>query len=152
MVKKVGNDLRPPSGYANLRPSSLGVPERRFCSDIYPVGDEMSEANNNGDQRVAGFSIPVPWSKEPIKVRGLGTIMTLMLVAVSLMTYVLWEHMDQTKMTSEAFISVMKEQTAAQRETTKQQRLMSCIISRPQDVREQEFSSPNSFCQRMAGP
>ncbi len=30
------------------------------------------------------------------------------------------------------------------------QRLMTCIISLPQDRREQEFTQPNSFCQRMA--
>ena len=112
----------------------------------------MSESNNNGEKRTDGMSIPVPWSKEPIKIRGLGTIMTLLLVAVSLMAYVLWEHTAQANQSTDQFISVMKEHTVAQRETAKQQRLMACIISRPQDVREQEFSSPNSFCQRMAGP
>lgn len=30
------------------------------------------------------------------------------------------------------------------------QRLMACIISMPQERREQEFTQPNSFCRRMA--
>lgn len=111
----------------------------------------MSETPNS-EQRTSGLSIPVPWSKEPIKVLGLGTVMTLMLVAVSLMAYVLWEHKGEAKAATDTFVSAVREMTAAQKDSTKQQRLMNCIISQPQEKREAEFSASNSFCQRMSSP
>ncbi len=39
---------------------------------------------------------------------------------------------------------------ASIKQSASAQRLMTCIISLPQDRREQEFTQPNSFCQRMS--
>lgn len=40
--------------------------------------------------------------------------------------------------------------TGAIKNLAQSQRMMTCILSQPQDKREQEFIQPNSFCQRMA--
>ena len=39
---------------------------------------------------------------------------------------------------------------ASIKQSASAQRLMTCIISIPQERREQEFMQPNSFCQRMS--
>lgn len=44
---------------------------------------------------------------------------------------------------NDAIASAIKQSAVAQRMTT-------CIISLPQERREQEFTQPNSFCQRMS--
>lgn len=87
-----------------------------------------------------------------IRARGTDIIAILALIGIALMAYTLWDHKVDAKSSVELFISAMKEQTVAQRESTKQQRLMACIISQPQEKREQEFTSVNGFCQRMSNP
>lgn len=38
----------------------------------------------------AGIDIPVPWSKEPVRIRGLSIIMTMVLVALSITASLVW--------------------------------------------------------------
>lgn len=85
-----------------------------------------------------------------IRARGTDIIAIITLIGIALMVYALWDHKADAKATSDAFVSAVRDMTVAQRESTKQQRLMACIISKPQEAREQEFASPNSFCRRMA--
>ena len=68
-------------------------------------------------------------------------VMSLCLLGV--LAFVLFEHMADTKASG-------KELTAAVREMASAQREMACIISLPEDRREREYASPNSFCRSMA--
>jgi len=52
-------------------------------------------------------------------------------------------HRAETVKSSEQISVSIKQNASAQR-------LMTCIISLPQERREQEFTQPNSFCQRMS--
>ena len=52
-------------------------------------------------------------------------------------------HTAETADVNKAIAGSIKQSASAQR-------LMTCIISLPQERREQEFTQPNSFCQRMS--
>jgi len=52
-------------------------------------------------------------------------------------------HRIETMKSSEQIAISIKQSASAQR-------LMTCIISLPQERREQEFTQPNSFCARMS--
>ena len=52
-------------------------------------------------------------------------------------------HKKETATSNENIAISIKQSAAAQR-------LMTCIISLPQERREQEFTQANSFCQRMS--
>ena len=86
-----------------------------------------------------------------IRARGTDIIALIAMVGIVLIAYSLWEHKAEAREANVAFVSAVKEMSAAQKEQVKIMRLQACIISRPQEVREAEFSSQNSFCQRMAG-
>lgn len=45
--------------------------------------------------------------------------------------------------------TAIKEFANVQRESSKNQRLMTCILSRPEAERKKEFEAPNSFCQQV---
>lgn len=87
-----------------------------------------------------------------IRARGTDIIAILALIGIALMAYALWDHKVDAKLNAEAFIGAIREMTVAQKDTTKMMRLQACIISQPQEKREAEFSSVNSFCNRMAAP
>lgn len=52
---------------------------------------EEEKSEESEERRKTGIRIPVPWSKEPIEVRGLGTILTLSLIAVCLTAYMVYD-------------------------------------------------------------
>ena len=52
-------------------------------------------------------------------------------------------HKLETVQANSALVGALKEQAAAQR-------MMTCVISVPQDRREIEFVQPESFCKRMS--
>lgn len=53
------------------------------------------------------------------------------------------DHQTHTEGWEKTFISAIKEAAMAQR-------MQTCILSVPQEKREQEYMSPNSFCRQMA--
>lgn len=59
-------------------------------SERGPKGTQPEE-----DQRKTGIRIPVPWSRDPIEVRGLGTILTLTLVTICLTAYMVWKMSEE---------------------------------------------------------
>lgn len=68
---------------------------------------ETNSNSTNGEQRKTGIDIPVPWSKDPIKVRGLGAVLGGILALLGFNTYVL--HMMQG--TQAAWASALREMT-----------------------------------------
>lgn len=106
----------------------------------------MPEENNKQD-----ISIETPIGKLAAKgVRVSDMIGIITMIGVAAMLYlslktvdVMGEHKIETKHAMESVASSIKENARAGR-------LMTCIISMPQERREQEFTQLNSFCQRMA--
>lgn len=68
------------------------------------------------------------------------SIMTMVLVM--LLCWVVWQHLEDSKRVMTALVESSKDGVQAQRE-------MTCVISLPQDKREQEFMSPHSLCKRL---
>lgn len=72
---------------------------------VEPAGDQE-------DQRKTGLKIPTPWG--PLEVRGLGTILTLALLAVCFTAYLVWEGKQEHAKIVQEVIKVteaMQEQT-----------------------------------------
>lgn len=70
------------------------------------------------ERRSTGIKIPVPWSKDPIEVRGLGTILSLALVAICLTAYMVYQLNEKVTMANALSVAehvkieeVMAEQT-----------------------------------------
>lgn len=82
---------------------------------------EPCETNGTSDRRTAALDIPVPWSKEPMKIRGLGFIATLQLVATCVMCWVLYDHHIASK---ELFTAI---------------KYFSCVISYNPDERTEQL-------------
>ena len=55
------------------------------------------------------------------------------------------DHQDSSDRQEKLVLAVIKESTISQR-------LMTCIMSIPQDKREDEYRKPDSFCHRMSAP
>lgn len=62
---------------------------------------------------------------------------------------VLYQHQQDSHTQASAFTSALKELTEAQKDAVKQQKLLTCIVSRPEVERRREFESANSFCQQV---
>jgi hypothetical protein len=66
------------------------------------------------------------------------------------MAYVLWDHRTISDQNEHAFISAVKEMTAAQKEATTIQREWMCLSTLSAERREREFLSPNGICKQLA--
>lgn len=69
--------------------------------------------------------------------------------AASLMIYMLYQHMSEAKEASAAVAGAISKLADSQVKAVHAQRELTCIISLPQDKREQEFNSPFGFCKRV---
>lgn len=56
---------------------------------------EERETESVEDRRQQGIEIPVPWSPNPIKIRGLTTIMGLLLVLTGVSCWTGWQTVEQ---------------------------------------------------------
>jgi hypothetical protein len=92
-----------------------------------------------------------------VKVRGtdiVNIITLLCMVGVSMWIYAHAE--DGNKRTASAnaaqveVANALKEVASAQREANKNQRFLTCIVSRPELERKKEFEYNNSFCQQVS--
>lgn len=70
-------------------------------------------------------------------------IAVICLTLLSVLTYILWEHKDDTK-------SIFRELTVTSREQNRILREQLCLLSLPPEKREREFMSDGSFCKRLA--
>ncbi len=72
-------------------------------------------------------------------------------VGTILVAYMLWTHDASSKDRDKAYSDAIAKLAAAQERTVAATREMTCIISLPQDKREQEFASPFGLCKRVSG-
>lgn len=117
----------------------------------------MSEENNNEKVEYEGFG-----QKVKAEVKSLNTLATLgTLILCVLIAYVLWTHEQNNVARGASIAASVKEQNTtlkeavsemvtAQREATQTQRQLNCLISIDQAKREAEYTSPNSFCNRVS--
>lgn len=91
------------------------------------------------EQRKTGIKVHTPWG--PFEIRGLGAILTLVLVANVLIAYMVWEHTAYTKGSGQNIAKAMDRIAISQRE-------FSCIISKDQEERRVAFQSGE--CRRQA--
>jgi len=78
-----------------------------------------------------------------------GLIVLLCLVVMGVMgakgLRMISDHQDSSEKLDKLVLSVIQE-------STKSQRLMTCIMSIEQSKREPEYRDPDSFCHKMAAP
>jgi len=77
-----------------------------------------------------------------VRVRGYDIIVVIATVIMTMVAYMVYEHKIEAHASSSNIANAMRDLASAQRE-------MACIISLPQERREQEFISPNGFCKRI---
>lgn len=100
----------------------------------------MPEENN---ERSEG-GIKTPFGELTFKGKRIAEFIALIsLTLLFLLAYILYEHKGDTKTSESSLAAAIKEQAAAQR-------LMSCLISLPQDQRKREFASESSFCRQLS--
>lgn len=103
----------------------------------------------NNDKTEGGIKTPLgELSFKGKKTAEFITILSLLVLAVLSTLY--WNHDKNTEKSSLGTNQALTKISDAVERSTKAQRLMTCIISLPQERREQEFTQSNSFCQRMA--
>jgi hypothetical protein len=77
----------------------------------------------------------------------IGLITLCLVIGLSLFAFYAY---DIAKSHSGDAVESSKQISVSIKQSAAAQRLMTCIISLPQERREQEFTQPNSFCQRMS--
>ena len=103
------------------------------------------------DETGTEVSADTPIGKLKIAGRDVNTIATLVtLILVCLVSWVLWEHKRDGQESNALLNHSIKEMTLAQKEATQTQRQLNCLISIDQSKREAEYTSPNSFCNRIS--
>jgi hypothetical protein len=94
-----------------------------------------------------------------LRVRGTDLMSLVTIIFIVAMAAFIYSHVSdaesrekQSKAQNQQFITVLQDLSASQKDASKQQRLLTCIVSRPEVERKREFEAPNSFCQQMAKP
>ena len=100
----------------------------------------MSEQNEVEVKTVAGS----------LRARGTDVIAILVFVAVTVNAVLLWAHMEDAKAVAQSSVAVQKEMAAEIKESSRAQRLATCLAATKEDQRESEYMKQNSFCNRMA--
>lgn len=99
----------------------------------------------------ATVEVTSPWGR--VRAHGIDAIVVMTFIAVvisgTLTGVFLWEHKNQAIDGEKALTAAIKELTRAARSGNSAQREMNCLISLPQEKREQEFNTPNGFCKRL---
>jgi len=99
----------------------------------------MSEENGNGTE------IKTPWgSISGKRTAELITIISLSLTGV--LAYAFWEHKNDAKTAGSEVVLAIKEFTAAQRDSNKEQRITNCLIA----LEPQERKGALDRCERIA--
>lgn len=89
----------------------------------------MNEENGNGERRAFGLEIPVPWSGQTLKIRGMGVLLVLIIALNTTVAWALWEHKGDQQQSD---ITVAKALLAM----TISQRTLACTIRKPPDARD----------------
>lgn len=87
-----------------------------------------------------------------VKVRGTDIMSVITMVCMLSIAFFVYGHGTDTKNQNTTLAIVLKDLSDAQKEQAKSQKLMACILSRPEAERKKEFESPNSFCQQITRP
>lgn len=103
----------------------------------------------NGDRRNTGLEFQTRWGT--LKLRGLGTVLTLILVLLTLMVYVLYEHARSTDRFADRYISAMETFSQVVEDNSISQRETSCIISKEGDERRRAFLTGECRVQAETG-
>lgn len=78
-----------------------------------------------------------------LRARGYDTIVVVMILALAVFGYGLNEHMRETKSGTESVAKAIND-------SVKVQKFTACILATKDELRESQYSNPNSFCNRMA--
>jgi hypothetical protein len=96
----------------------------------------------------------ISWGDKKARIRGSDILVSIvgMIVAagLSLIIYTLFDHNKQTHEFTESMQVTFKEMVQEQKEVTTALRENTCLLSIPQEKREQEFQSPNGICKRLS--
>ena len=104
------------------------------------------EENGNGET-----SVTTPLGGFTYKGKRMAELISVCLLCLTfLLTYILWEHKNNTKDNSTALSLAIKELSLSQRAMVEAQREMTCVISMPQEKRENAYGSPYSLCKQLA--
>ena len=110
------------------------------------MADERKE-HDDGD---SNLEITTPLGKIISKgKRNAELVALLSLLALSLISWVLWQHHEESSRSRAENNANMNMLAAAIKDFASAQREMACIIALPQDRREEEYRSPLSFCRRL---
>ena len=93
------------------------------------------------DQRKPGIKIPLPWGGA-LELRGLGTILTLTVIAQFLVAYMVYEHVTHTNINGKLLARSLQNVAVSQRE-------FACIISKDNGP-ERQRAFENGSCRRLA--
>lgn len=101
-------------------------------------------------EQEVGTDIDVEVAGQKVNVKNIPSFQTLLaiftLVIVSLIAYALWTHEQETKEAGQAFVSAIKDQTAAVREQTTVQREQNCLMRF--DMKDRQTNA--DFCKAIA--
>lgn len=110
------------------------------------VGDEKQQSEVSATTPLGGFSIK---SKQMAEI-----IAILSLIALCILAYAFFKHDSGTSAFAQQIVNHMDRtdvnNNEAQRKVAEALVLNACLVAQPQDLRALEFSSPNSFCNRMS--
>lgn len=108
----------------------------------------MAESKDDGDTSAA-FTSPLMSFKFSGK-KTAEFIATLCLTLLATCMYLLWEHKEDSKELSRVFANGVSSLTKGQDEQNRIARQQLCLMSLPEEKREREFLSENSFCSRIS--
>lgn len=109
----------------------------------------MDNENGNGNRRHTGLEFQTKWGT--LKLRGLGTVLTLILVAIILETYVMYEHMRSTDRFSDQYIAAMRVVSESIDDAAISQRELACINSKEGEERRRAYQSGECRVQAETG-